>query len=645
MAESAAKSHQPKGGGANKKTKKPIIKTSTRRGESVRAQARVSQDAFARATGHITNIPVNKSIYNGRKGVQQSTSGLKKIRRNPKAVRVIPIGGLGEHGIGNNMTAIEYGDEIIIVDMGSIFPNGDSYPGVSLMTPDIGYLQANKHKVKAILFTHAHLDHVGACKYLLSKLPAPVYGTRYTNAMIQRQMTEATDTQYEPRYVDVDPFKHERVKVSKSFEVEFVHVLHSIPGCVAMIIRTPNGNIVHMGDWRFENDPVGPKFDMPRLLEVSQKEGIDLLLNESTNIGVPGTHPHSEFTVGDNIAAIFEEHSHGRVVVSCFSSQLYRIQLVLDAAKKHGRKVALAGYSMLNNVEVALRSQELKIPQGVIIKMEDAVRLPDNKVAILCTGSQGETNAVLYRMATGSHKFVKIKATDCVVFSSSPIPGNEPSVAGVVDGLSREGSEVIQHGKTHLHGIGPLHLSGHAYYEDHVRLVTALNPRSYLPIHGEFHMLQRNAEMADNVAGIDKDQVFVIDNGDIVELDENKRTRVAGRVKTGLELRDNQGRTINESVIKDRLHISTEGIFTVVATVDKKTGRLLKSPDIISRACVYLKDNDKLMDDIRSYLRRQFANKRSVDDQLKKELQSDILHLIYDQSGNSPVVLVVVNQV
>lgn len=625
--------------------KQSSLKTATRRSESVRAQARVSQDAQRRSTGHIGNIPVNKSAYNGRDGRQLSAMDLKKVRRDPNAVRVIPIGGLGERGIGMNMTAIEYGDEIIVVDMGSIFPSGGDYPGINLMTPDIGYLEANKHKIKGVLFTHAHLDHVGSCRYLLSKLPAPVYATKFTNAMIQRQMTEAEDTEYQPRYVDIDPFKHERIYLGKHFDIEFVHVLHSIPGCVAIVIRTPNGTIVHMGDWRFENDPVGQQFDMPRLLEISQKEGIDLMLNESTNIGVPGTHPHSEYAVSDNISAVLEQHPHGRVVVSCFSSQLYRIQLVLDTAKKHNRKVALAGFSMLTNVEVALRSQELRIPKDTIIKMEDAVRLPDSQVMILCTGSQGEPNAVLQRMATGAHKHIKIKATDCVVFSSSPIPGNEPSVVNVVDGLMREGASVVQHGKTHLHGVGPLHLSGHAYYEDHVKLVTTLKPRAYMPIHGEYHMLENNARMADHVAGVPRDQILVVDDGDVVEMGEDKRIRVAGRVKTGSVLRDGQGRIINESVIKDRLHISTEGIFTVIATISKKDGKLLKNPDIISRASVYLRDNEELMGDIRVYLRRQFVKKRAIDDNLKKELRDDIAHLIYDRSGNSPVVLVVINQV
>lgn len=621
------------------------LKTNTQRSESVRAYSRISQDAQKRSTGHIKNMPVNKSVYNGRDGRQQNITELKKLRRDMDAVRIIPLGGLAELGIGNNMTAIEYRDEIIIIDMGSIFPMNGDYPGVSLMTPDISYLEANKHKIKGILFTHAHLDHVGSCRFLLPKLQAPIYGTKFTNAMIQRQMSETEDINYKPRYVSIDPFKHERVQIGSYFDIEFVHVLHSIPGCVAIVIRTLNGTILHMGDWRFENDPVGQKFDMPRLLEISQKEGIDLMLNESTNIGVPGTHPHSEFAVGDNVAAVLERHSHGRVIVSCFSSQLYRIQLVLDAARKHNRKVALAGFSMLSNVEVALRSGELRVPTDTIVKMEDAVRLPDNQVLILCTGSQGEANAVLQRMATGAHKHVKIKATDCIVFSSSPIPGNEPQVANVIDGLSREGADVIQHGKTHLHGFGPLHLSGHAFYEDHVRLVTTLKPRAYMPVHGEFHMLEKNAEMAEHVAGIPRDQIVVVDNGDVVELAKNRRIKVAGRVKAGLVLRDNKGRVVNESVIKDRLHTSTEGIFAVIATISKKDGRLLKHPDIISRACVYLKENDELMNAIRECVRKQFQQKRLVDDALKKEMQGYIQHLIYDQTGSSPVVLVVVNHV
>lgn len=619
-------------------------RSGARRSEALRAHARIQQDANARATRHNLTIPVNTSIYNGRGGRQRSVVESKNTPRNPTAVRVIPLGGLAEHGIGNNMTAIEYDDEIIVIDMGSLFPDSTHYPGVALMTPDITYLEANKQKIKGILFTHAHLDHIGACRYLLPKLSAPVYGTKFTNAMIQRQMLEAEDTNYQPRYIDVDPSLREQIQLGRHFSVEFVHVLHSIPGCVAMVIRTPNGVILHMGDWRFENNPVGRQFDMPRLLEIAQKEGIALMLNESTNIGVPGTHPHSEFTVGDSIAEVFERQ-HGRVIVSCFSSQLYRIQLVLDAAKKHHRKVALAGFSMMSTVEVAVRAQELHVSKGLIVKMEDALRLPDSQVVILCTGSQGETNAVLHRMATGAHKDIKIKATDCVVLSSNAIPGNEPQVAAVVDDLTRGGSEVFQHGKSHLHGSGPLHLSGHAYYEDHVKLVTTLKPRAYLPVHGEFAMLQRNAEMAANIAGVARDQIFVVDDGDSIELAKGGRVRVAGRVQAGLVLRDQRGRAVHESVIKDRLHIATEGIFTVVATISKKDGRLLKSPDIVSRACTYMKESDALLGTIRASLRRQFVQKRAIDARFKKELQRTIMHLIYDNTGKAPIVLVVVNQV
>ena len=454
---------------------------------TTRAQRMISNDINMRATQHIVNIPVNKSLFNGFNGEQLTASKLKKLRPEKDSVRVIPLGGLGEFGIGKNMFAIEYMDEILVIDMGSIFPNED-YPGVNFMTPDITYLKDNMHKVKAVAFTHAHLDHIGAVRQLLPEFGnnIPIYATDFPIG----------------NYQIVDPFKHEPIRISKYMTLEFVHVLHSIPGCVAMVVRTPNGNIVHMGDWRFENDPVDTQFDLPRLAEIAQTEGVDLLMNESTNIDTPGTHPHSEYSIGESVGEVMTAYPHARLIFSCFSSQIYRLQLILDEAVKHDRKVAFAGFSMINAIEIALRSRKIKVPKDVIVKMEDIVKLDDSKVTIVCTGSQGELNAVLNRMATGAHRFVKIKATDVVIFSSSPIPGNEPRVASTVDGLLREGAGVIQHGRGHYHGIGPLHLSGHAYYDDHVRLVETIRPRNYLPVHGEFYMLQHNAEMAQNFLGL-----------------------------------------------------------------------------------------------------------------------------------------------
>jgi ribonuclease J len=629
-------------------SKKVNLPTTTRRGAVVRAQRMISNDINLRATQHIVNIPVNKSLFNGFNGEQLTPTILKKLRPENDSVKVIPMGGLGEFGIGKNMFAIEYRDEILVIDMGSIFPNED-YPGVNFMTPDITYLKDNMHKVKAIAFTHAHLDHIGAVRQLLPEFGdnIPVYGTDFTIGMIKRQMEEAV-AEASPNYQVVDPFKHEQIKISEHLTMEFVHVLHSIPGCVAMIIRTPNGNIVHMGDWRFENDPVDTQFDMPRLAEVAQKEGIDLLMNESTNIDTPGTHPHSEYAIGESVGEVMNAYPHARLIFSCFSSQIYRLQLILDEAVKHNRKVAFAGFSMINAIEIALRSRKIKVPKDTIVKMEDIVKLDDEKVTIVCTGSQGELNAVLNRMATGAHRFIKIKATDVVVFSSSPIPGNEPRVASTVDGLLREGAGVIQHGRGHYHGIGPLHLSGHAYYDDHVKLVTTLRPKNYLPVHGEFYMLQHNAEMAQKVLGMKREQILVADSGDIIELTKDQKIKKGGRVHVGSVLYDNTNNTVHDAVVKDRLHISTEGIFIIVLTISKKTGRLLKTPDVISRGFVYLKDSEELIGKIRHYLRvktdREVERKVEIAD-LKQEIKDDVSHLLFDSTGHTPIVIPVVNKV
>ena len=632
----------------NADAKKVNLPTTTRRGAVVRAQRMISNDINLRATQHIINIPVNKSLFNGFNGEQLTPTILKKLRPENDSVKIIPLGGLGEFGIGKNMFAIEYGNEILIIDMGSIFPNED-YPGVNFMTPDITYLEDNMHKVKAVAFTHAHLDHIGAVRQLLPKFGnlIPIYATDFTIGMIKRQMEEAV-AEVSPNYQVVDPFRHEQIRISENLTLEFVHVLHSIPGCVAMIIRTPNGNIVHMGDWRFENDPIDTQFDMPRLAEVAQKEGIDLLMNESTNIDVPGTHPHSEYAIGESIGEVMDAYPHARLIISCFSSQIYRLQLILDEAAKHNRKVAFAGFSMINAVEIALRSKKIKVPKDTIAKMEDIVKMDDSKVTIVCTGSQGELNAVLNRMATGAHRFVKIKATDVVVFSSSPIPGNEPKVASTVDGLIREGAGVVQHGRGHYHGIGPLHLSGHAYYDDHVRLVETLRPKNYLPVHGEFYMLQHNAEMAQKVLGLKRERILVADSGDIIELTKNKTIKKGGRIHVGSILYDNTGNTVHDAVVKDRLHISTEGIFIIVLTINKKTGRLMKTPDVISRAFVYLKDSEELVGKIRHYLRvktdREVGRQIDIND-LKQEIKDDVSHLLFDSTGHTPIVIPVVNKV
>lgn len=622
--------------------------TNTRKGESYRAQRRTSENVNLRASQHVINVPVNKSLYNGYAGQQYSLVGNKKQPKfgGPK-IRIIPIGGLGEMGIGKNMTAIEYDDEIIIVDSGFLFPGAD-YPGINYIIPDTTYLEENKHKVVAWVFTHAHLDHIGAFRHLASKFKVPVYATKFTIGMLQRVLEEVDDD-YVPEYIEITPEEHAITQVGDGFKIELYRVNHSIPDCAGIIIRTPLGVIIHTGDWRFEENPIdGKKFDLERLTEIASKEGILLLMNEATNCESSGTHNHSEFDIQESMGQVMEKFPNSRLIISCFSSQLHRMQAILNEASEHGRKVAFAGYSMIQNMEVALRTGIVKAPRDVVMKMEDIIKIPDSKIVIVCTGSQGEFSAVLNRMASGAHKYIKIKNSDVVVFSSNPIPGNEKYVSHTIDGLMREGSEVVQNGKTHLTGIGPLHLSGHAYYDDHVKLITALNPKYYMPIHGEFHMLVHSAEIAEHIAGVKHENIFVCDNGDILEITANG-ARKAGRVHVGGVMYDDNGEIVSEVVLKDRIHMATEGMFVVILTIQKGSGKLMTSPDIISRGFIYLRDSEELMGLIRQYLKQKvalsFSNKHLDLDVVKKELKEEITHILYDQTRRTPIVIPVINEV
>lgn len=622
--------------------------TTTRRGEVFRAQRRTNEDVNIRASQHIINIPVNKSVFNGYDGRQFSVADQKRQPRidGPK-LKIMPIGGLGEMGIGKNMMAIEYENDIIVIDCGFLFPGSD-YPGINYIIPDITYLEQNKHKIRAQVFTHGHLDHIGAYRHVADRIPAPVYASKFTLGMIQRTMEEATSG-FEPEYNELNPEAHEIVQVSDNFSIELVRVNHSIPDATAVVIRTPLGVLIDTGDWRFEEAPVdGKKFDLERLTEIATKEGILLLMNESTNCESDGTHTHGEFDIQESMGQVMVKYPNSRLIMSCFSSQIHRMQVILSEAKLHDRKVAFAGYSMIQNLEVALRAGVIKVPKDVVVKMEDIVKLPDSKVTIVCTGSQGEFNAVLNRMASGSHKFIKIKGSDVIVFSSNPIPGNEKYVTRTVDGLMREGSDVIQNGKTHLTGIGPLHLSGHGYYDDHVKLVRALNPKYYLPIHGEFHMLVHNAELAEKEGGIPRANIFVCDSGDIVEITTNG-ARKAGRIPVGGVMYDDSGAIVSDVVLKDRIHMASEGMFVVVLTVQRGSGRLMTSPDIISRGFIYLRDSEELMGMIRQYLKqkvsRAFSGKRVDLDVIKKELKDEITHILYDQTHRTPIVIPVINEV
>jgi ribonuclease J len=627
-----------------------IAKTQTRRGEVQQAARRNSELVTRVASQHVIDVPVNKSLYNGYKGEQFTLLQQRRLKPTKGPVlRIIPIGGLGEMTIGKNMMAIEYDNDIVVIDMGLLFPGAD-YPGINYIIPDPTYLEERKHKIRALVFTHAHLDHIGAFKHLVHRIPAPIYGSKFTITMLQKAMTEATSG-FEPLYNEMNPDAHERVQLGDSFSLELVRVNHSIPDATAVVLRTPVGVLVNTGDWRFEENPVdGRKFDLDRLQRIRDNEGIMMLMSDSTNCESQGSHQHGEFEIAQSFGAIMRHHINSRIMISTFSSQVHRIQMILEQAKENGRKVAFSGFSMLQNLEAALRSNTIKIPKDVIVRMEDIVRLPDSKIVVVCTGSQGEFNAVLNRMATGAHKHIKIKRTDIIVFSSNPIPGNEKYVVRTVDGLMREGSEVVQNKYPALDNYGPLHLSGHGYFDDHVRLINILKPKYYLPIHGEFHMLAHNAELAEKECGIPRENIFVCDSGDVIEVSAGASAKKVGRVSVGGIMYDDSGEEVSEVVLKDRIHMSNEGMFVVVLTVNRKTGRLLTSPDIISRGFIYLRDSEELMNTIRQYVKqkvaRSYGSGRKVDlDELKREIKDDVVHLLYDSTHRTPIVITVVNEV
>lgn len=622
----------------------------TRRGEVLRAARRVSDDVNARAELFQANgVPVNKSIYNGFKGAQYDAKAAHKSEalasKKGEKLRVIPVGGTD---IGRNTTVLEYADEMIVVDMGFKFP-GEDYPGINYIVPDISYIEERKEKVKAVLFTHGHLDHIGAFHHMIPKIPAPVYATKFTIAMLKKNMEEG-DGEYEPDYHEMRPENHDREQVGKYFSIEFIRVNHSIPDSAGIIVRTPVGVVYFSGDWRFTPDPLdNRKFDLDRLTEIATHEKIHLMINESTDCETSGRNDIREHDIRMSFSKVFDTFTHSRVFISSFSSQIHRLQMAFDEAAKHGRKVAVAGFSMINNVEMALKTGDLTIPKDTLMKMEDVVKLPDEKITILCTGNQGELNAVLNRMASGAHRFIKLKNSDVVVLSSSRIPGNEAHIAMMEDNLIREGSDVIAKNNAANYDVGCLHASGHGYREDHIQLLDAIHPTFYMPNHGDFTFLVANAELAEKVCGIPRENIFVTDAGDTLEFYEDGTAARVGRVHVGSIMYDDSGSIVSEVVLKDRIHMSHEGIFTIVITVQRGTGRLLSSPDIISRGFIYLRDSEELINQIRSYVKqkvsRTYRGRRIDMETFKKDLRDEISQILYDRTGRSPIIIPVVNEI
>ena len=568
----------------------------------------------------------------------------KRVANQPTrepTLRIIPMGGLGE--VGKNMTAFEFGNDIVIVDMGFMFPTHEQ-PGIDYVIPDVTYLEKNKHKIRGHIITHAHEDHMGGIPYILPKIHAPVYAARFTIAMIEKKLVEHK-LQTQPQFRVIDPDKHEKIQLGV-FKVELVRVTHAIPDSCAVSIETPVGRIVHTGDFRFDPSPVdGKPTDMARLIELG-KEGVQLLMCDSTACELEGKTP-TELHIQPTFEDLFQRQN-GRIIISSFSSQINRVQLVVNAAQKTGRKLAFNGRSMLANVELAVKLGYLKIPAGLIMRIQDIVRLPDRQVIILCTGSQGEINSALSRMSTGDHPHIKIKSTDAVVMSSSIIPGNEKSIIGSIDKLMREGSKVYHQLYRKLDDCGILHVSGHAHREELVEMYNMVKPKYFMPIHGEFHMQVRHAELAAS-AGIPKENIFVLDNGDVLQVTAKGMSK-GERVTAGLIMIDGNGvGDVEGVVLRDRISMADDGIFVVVALVSRKTGKLVTSPDIISRGFIYMKENEDLIARARMVVKRSFDRRNPAEptdwSKFKLRLRDDVSNFLYGETKRNPMVITVINEI
>jgi len=570
----------------------------------------------------------------------RASVGLSKI--DAGKLKIVPLGGLGQ--IGKNIMALEYEDDIIIMDMGFSFP-GEDQPGIDLIVPDVTYLEERKHKIRGIFITHAHEDHVGGIPFLLPKIPAPIYAAQFTVKFIERKLEEY-HLDFKPELHIVDQDKNDKIQLGV-FTVEFIRITHSIPDACALAIHTPVGTIVNTGDWRFEEKPLDGKPSDKARLKALGDEGVMMLMCDSTNCEQPGRTP-SETEIIDTLDEIMVRNYNKRVIISSFGSQITRMQIIIDAVSKAHRKLVVAGRSMLNNLELSVKLGYVKVPPGLIIKAQDMKSYQDSEIAVLTTGSQGEEFSALQRMGSGEHRDVKLKEGDIIVLSSSIIPGNEKSVWGMVDNLFRWGAYVYQSATRQIDDLGLFHISGHANVDEVKEMIDLVRPKYYLPIHGELHHMKHNAKIATDM-GYDAKNVFVIENGQSLEVTK-EGAKLGKKVQSGEVLIDGAGiGDVQEIVLKDRLAMSSDGVFMIVATVDKKTGKLVTSPDIISRGFIYVKDNAEILNNSRKIVKNIFAGKApgipANSPTFKARMRDEVGNYLYKITKRNPIVLPVVIEV
>lgn len=549
-------------------------------------------------------------------------------------LKIIPLGGVGQ--MGKNMVAVEYRDDILVIDCGFMFPD-ETMLGIDYVIPDITYLEQNKERVRAVVITHGHEDHIGAIPYIVPKLNVPVYAPILAAALIETNLEEHPKA----RGIKIIKYKPEdKIRIGKAFTVSFFRVNHSIPDAFGIVIDTPEGVILHTGDFKFDpTPPDGIEADYDKLKKIGDKHPL-LLMGESTNAHTPG-RTISEQVIVDTFMDIFA-NTKGRLIVSSFASRIDRMQHVLTAAVKYKRKVAIAGRSMLKYFDVAAKLGYLKFPKDLIIPLHQIKRLKDNQLVILSTGSQGQPGSALQRMGAKEHRQVQIKQGDTVVVSSSPIPGNERSVSAVINNLYRAGAHVIFDKKMQVH------VTGHAYSGEMKQMLELVRPKYFIPVHGEYHMLVAHKEIALKT-GIKPQNVIIIEDGDVVEFQNGKGRKLGSRVQTGGVMIDSMGAGgVKEVVIRDRQTMAKDGTFVIIAVVDKK-GRLVNSPDIMSRGFVYVKEKGALMDAsrdrIKNIFKKHVKNKPNDWVDIKIKLREQIGDFLYQETNRRPLVLPVVIEV
>ena len=562
---------------------------------------------------------------------QYSKSG-KNSKDKKKAsvpVRVIPLGGLEE--IGKNITLYECGDDMILVDCGMAFPD-DDLPGIDLVIPDFTYVIKNKEKIRGLFITHGHEDHIGSIPYLLKEFDLPVYGTRLTLGLVEGKLKEH-GIKGDLRVCSPT----DRVKAG-CFDVEFIHVNHSIPDSVGFAIRCPGGLFVHTGDFKIDTTPIdGDVIDLARFGELGA-EGVTMLLTDSTNAEREGFTP-SERTVGNSFENLFSQAQNKRIIVATFSSNIHRIQQIIDEAVRCSRKVAVSGRSMINVVSVASELGYLNVPEGVLIDIDSIRKYPPENIVIITTGSQGEPMSALHRMAFSDHRKVDVGPGDLIIISATPIPGNEKTVSRVVNELMKLGAEVIYERMYYVH------VSGHACAEEIKLIHTLTKPKYYMPLHGEYKHLVKNAKIAESL-GTDKKNIVIAQIGNVVEVTENN-VKIVNTVPAGRMLVDGYGvGDVGNIVLKDRKHLAEDGLIAVVMTIDGVSGDILAGPDIVTRGFVYVREAEELIIDAKRVVCNVLDSYQGRDwSTIKQKVRDDLSRYLYERTKRSPMILPIIMEI